>query len=104
MKKEYEVAIGMVESALMMMDEVYPIAMIYLYCIMAVCQMNLKNTEGARATFMKAFLWPDRINLLNHLSNITDCFRGSWNPVFERLNHSYIRGFQIKLLHSAVGG
>lgn len=55
LKKEYEVAIGMVESALMMVDEVYPIAMIYLYCIMAVCQMNLKDTEGAQATFMKAF-------------------------------------------------
>ena len=55
LKKEYEVAIGMVESALMMVDEVYPISMIYLYCIMAVCQMNLKDTEGARKTFLKAF-------------------------------------------------
>ena len=105
LKKEYEVAIGMVESALMMVDEVYPIAMIYLYCIMAVCQMNLKDTEGARATFMKAFaMWQDRTNLLNRLSSITDRFRDLWNPVFERRNHSYIRRFQIRLLHSAVGG
>lgn len=55
LNKDYEVAIGMVESALMMVDEPYPISMIYLYCMMAICQMNLKDTQGARKTFSKAW-------------------------------------------------
>lgn len=98
LKKEYEVAIGMVESALMMMDEVYPIAMIYLYCIMAVCQMNLKNTEGAQATFMKAFSMarPDKFiepfiehhGLLQGL--VESCIRKTEPQLYKRISDQII--------------
>lgn len=44
---EYAKAQGMVQSALLMSDKIYPIPMIYLECVAAVCQINQKDREGA---------------------------------------------------------
>ena len=45
---DYERALGMAQSALMLLPDSYPIAMIYLYCIVSMCQINLKQTEASK--------------------------------------------------------
>ena len=52
---DYERALGMAQSALMLLPDSYPIAMIYLYCIVSMCQINLKQTEASKESFMTAW-------------------------------------------------
>lgn len=52
LKGEYGRALGICEAALMFRDDVYPISMIYLYCMIAMCQMNLKNQQKAKDSLM----------------------------------------------------
>lgn len=47
LKQEYSKAKGIVQGAFLMADGVYPIAMIYLHCVQAMCQINLKEQEDA---------------------------------------------------------
>lgn len=47
LKQEYAKAQGMAESAMLMSDNVYPIPMIYLNCVIAMCQINQKDQDGA---------------------------------------------------------
>ncbi len=47
LKGEYAKAWGLVQSAMMMSDRIYPISMIYIYCVAGMCQINLKDQEGA---------------------------------------------------------
>jgi len=48
LKGEYARAQGMVQTAMAMTEKIYPIPMIYLYCVAAMCQINQKDQEGAR--------------------------------------------------------
>lgn len=45
---EYARAQGMVQTAMAMTEKTYPIPMIYLHCVAAMCQINQKDQEGAR--------------------------------------------------------
>ena len=47
LKKDYLKAQGVVQTAMLMADETYPIPFIYLHCIAATCQINQKEQEGA---------------------------------------------------------
>ena len=46
---------GISEAAFMFRDGTYPISMIYLYCMMAMCQMNLKHQQKAKDALMLAW-------------------------------------------------
>lgn len=48
LKGEYAKAQGMIQTALAMTEKIYPIPMIYLHCVAAMCQINQKDQEGAR--------------------------------------------------------
>ena len=48
LKGEYARAQGMEQTAMAMTEKIYPIPMIYLYCVAAMCQINQKDQEGAR--------------------------------------------------------
>lgn len=54
LKKEYQKAQGVVETAMLMADAVYPVPFIYLNCIAAMCQINQKQQEEATASVTKA--------------------------------------------------
>lgn len=54
LQQEYAKALGMVQSALCMADELYPISTIYLKCVEAMCQINLKQQEDAMQTVTDA--------------------------------------------------
>ena len=47
LKQEYAKAKGIVQGAFFMADGSYPIAMTYLNCVQAMCQINLKEQEEA---------------------------------------------------------
>lgn len=55
LKMEYAKAQGLVQSAFLMSDGVYPIPMIYLKCVEAMCQINQKAQEEARESV--SFAW-----------------------------------------------
>lgn len=55
LKREYAKAQGIVQSAILMSDGVYPISMIYLNCVSAMCQINLKEQEEAKKSV--SFAW-----------------------------------------------
>ena len=54
LKKEYLKAQGVVQTAMLMADAVYPIPFIYLNCIAAMCQINQKEQEEAISSVKKA--------------------------------------------------
>ena len=55
LKQDYAKAKGVVQGAFLMTDGVYPIAMIYLGCVQAMCQINLKEQEEAIQTVTQAW-------------------------------------------------
>lgn len=55
LKGEYARAQGVVEAALMMAKCVYPIPVIYLKCVVAMCQINLKEQKAAIQTVSDAW-------------------------------------------------
>ena len=54
LKEEYLKAQGVVQTAMLMADAVYPIPFIYLNCIAAMCQINQKEQEEAISSVKKA--------------------------------------------------
>lgn len=55
LEKEYVKAQGVLNGAFMIMDKIYPIPVIYMKCVMVVCQINQKDSEGAKETLMSAW-------------------------------------------------
>ena len=52
---EYEKGIGIVQAALAMADSLYPIPFIYLKCVEAMCQINLKKSDDAVKSILEAW-------------------------------------------------
>lgn len=52
---KYAQAQGMVQTAMLMADQVYPIPLIYLKCEEAMCQINQKDQESAILTITEAW-------------------------------------------------
>ena len=57
LRQDYAKAKGVVQGAFLMADGVYPISMIYLGCVQAMCQINLKEQEEAIQTVSQAWEW-----------------------------------------------
>ena len=55
LKLDYAKAKAVVQGAFLMAHGVYPIAMIYLGCVQAMCQINLKEQEEAIQTVTQAW-------------------------------------------------
>ena len=55
LRQDYAKAKGVVQGAFLMADGVYPISMIYLGCVQAMCQINLKEQEEAIQTVSQAW-------------------------------------------------
>ena len=57
LRQDYAKAKGVVQGAFLMADGVYSISMIYLGCVQAMCQINLKEQEEAIQTVSQAWEW-----------------------------------------------
>lgn len=53
--KEYKRALGLCQSVFLMLDGCYPVAMEYLYCVIIMCLINLKQQDEAREALIKAW-------------------------------------------------
>ncbi len=55
LKNDYGRALGMAQAGIVMAERTYPIAVLYLYCIVSMCHINLKEQDKARDTFLTAW-------------------------------------------------
>ncbi len=55
LEEDYSQALGISLSAIMFSKEVKPIIMIYLYCMIAICYINLKNLDEAKRALLIAW-------------------------------------------------
>lgn len=53
--KKYKRALGLCQSVFLMLDGCYPVAMEYLYCVIIMCLINLKQQDEARKALIKAW-------------------------------------------------
>ena len=53
-KHDYSKALGIADAAIALSSSIYPIPMIYLHIIAAVCLINMKNIQEAKARFYTA--------------------------------------------------
>lgn len=77
LKGEYAKAQGMVRSAMLIVDKEYPISMIYLYCVEAMCQMNQKEHEEATLTLSKAWEMAKKDELIEPFIEYHGLLQGS---------------------------
>lgn len=70
--KEYKRALGLCQSVFLMLDGCYPVAMEYLYCVIIMCLINLKQQDEARKALIKAWNMAKPDGFWNRLSNIMD--------------------------------
>lgn len=64
LKGDYARALGICQSAIAFRDETYPISFVYLYIIVAMCQINQKRTDVAQQTLLKAWHIAEQDKLL----------------------------------------
>ena len=55
LRGDYAQALGVCKAAMFMCDEPYPISMIYLHCMMAMCEINQKHEKEAMDAFVSAW-------------------------------------------------
>ena len=55
LEEDYSQALGISLSAILFSEEVKPIIMIYLYCMIAICNINLKNLDEAKRALLIAW-------------------------------------------------
>ena len=85
LRQEYARAKGLVQGAFLMADTTYPIPIIYLNCVQAMCQINLKEQKEAIHSVNSAWeMVPDRIDFGSHLLSIMGCYRDYWRSVSEK--------------------
>ena len=48
LQENYERALGILDATLFSLNETYPIPEIYIYCMVAMCKIKLKETEGQK--------------------------------------------------------
>ena len=111
LKGEYGRALGICEAALMFRNGTYLISMIYLYCMIAMCQINLKHQQEAKDALMIAwnmakedeFLEPfiEHHGLLQGL--LESCVRKEDTEIYKKLSDKVItfsRGWMA--IHNSV--
>lgn len=74
-----------------MADGSYPIAMTYLNCVQAMCQINLKEQEEAIQSVDCAWQRAKLDGFMEPLLNIMDYFKEFWKYVFEKRNLMFIK-------------
>lgn len=63
-KGEYWSAYGMCRTAMFMAENVYPISMIYIQCIMAMCMINRRHKKEAQEELMKGWVLAEKDGFL----------------------------------------
>lgn len=98
LKGDYARALGICQAALAFNSESYLIPMIYIYCMIATCHINLKNTDGAKSALLKAWERARKDELLEPFIEHHGLLQGllessvkkEFSEVYKRLNKAAI--------------
>lgn len=103
LKGEYGRALGICEAAFMFRDGTYPISMIYLYCMMAMCQMNLKHQQKAKDACAGMEYGRKKTNSWNPLLNIRFAAGTSGVMVFRKEDSKLYNKLSDKVISFSRG-
>ncbi len=96
LEKKYETSLGIVNTCLMLCQNPYPIAMIYLNLVAAMDAMNLKNTPMAQKYFLDAWQLARPDDLIEGIGEHHGLLQGLIETCLqEKYPHDYKRIIQI---------
>ena len=73
---EYGKALGTCNTTLIFCDGTYPISMIYLYCMVAMCEISLKHQKEAQEALLTAWHMPAKDELLEPFIELHGLLQG----------------------------
>lgn len=88
---EYWSAYGMCQAALAMTREVYPVSMIYIQCMLAMCSINRKCIEDAREELMKGWNLAEKDNFIEPFIEHHGLLRGLLEACIRKSNPDMYR-------------
>ena len=87
-----------------MLDGCYPVAMEYLYCVIIMCLINLKQQDEARKILIKAWNMAKPDGFLEPFIEHHGLMLDRSKPVSNQQNRKITNGFPRQLLLSAAAG
>ena len=76
LKGEYSRALGICDAALFSCKEIYPVGMIYLYCVTAMCEISLKNQAEAEKAILTAWKLAEKDELIEPFIELHGLLQG----------------------------
>ena len=104
LKGEYGRALGLCDAALFFCEGTYPISMIYLNCMTAMCEISLKRQTEAQEALLTAWHIAAKDELLEPFIEHHGLLQGFWNPASEKKIRRFIRKCPRQSSHSAEAG
>ena len=101
LKGEYSRALGICDAALFSCKEIYPVGMIYLYCVTAMCEISLKNPAEAEKAILTAWKLAEKDELIEPFIELHGLLQG---PASAKKIRRCTEKYRMQLLPSAVDG
>lgn len=83
---EYGKALGTCNTTLIFCDGTYPISMIYLYCMVAMCEISLKHQKEAQEALLTAWHMAAKDELLEPFIELHGLLQGLLEPTVRKEN------------------
>lgn len=91
LKGEYSRALGICDAALFSCKEIYPVGMIYLYCVTAMCEISLKNQAEAEKAILTAWELAEKDELIEPFIELHGLLQGLLESCIRKENPEMYR-------------
>ena len=88
---EYSRALGICDAALFSCKEIYPVGMIYLYCMIAMCEISLKNPVEAEKAILTAWKLAEKDELIEPFIELHGLLQGLLESCIRKENPEMYR-------------
>lgn len=88
---EYSRALGICDAALFSCKEIYPVGMIYLYCVTAMCEISLKNPAEAEKAILTAWKLAEKDELIEPFIELHGLLQGLLESCIRKENPEMYR-------------
>ena len=88
---EYSRALGICDAALFSCKEIYPVGMIYLYCMIAMCEISLKNPAEAEKVILTAWKLAEKDELIEPFIELHGLLQGLLESCIRKENPEMYR-------------
>ena len=88
---EYSRALGICDAALFSCKEIYPVGMIYLYCVIAMCEISLKNQAEAEKAILIAWKLAEKDELIEPFIELHGLLQGLLESCIRKENPEMYR-------------